>query len=139
MKDRGWYHRHFRRAMDPEVRADTVRFEAGPPYDTFSVEYTAGTEFTDAYWNVATFPPCDAEDLTDWTVEDSDDAFVLVESEAETPEEAFDELEQLVTDTAGEDTRVTYKKTFRAVKSPKIHLKSLAKRAKGVVSAVMSA
>ncbi len=101
--------------LDPDEYHTVARFSADTGSEEFLFEF--GTHGTEApVWNIAGSPPVDEGDFEERFVHGSGSGYVLVNSEAETADEALNELEELAVEAGA--TRVELEKTFAGAENP---------------------
>ncbi len=103
------------RCLDEEEYHSVARFSADTGDSEFTIEF--GNQVADPpVWNLASDPPGDLSTYHEFIIRDCGDGYFLLESEAETVDEATEELEEIAS-TAGAG-RVELVKTFAGAENP---------------------
>lgn len=111
------------RCLDEDEWPTVARFRAWTPMCEFSVEFGAQGVDPPA-WNVADSPPIMPDSLDHWPVRDDGRNRVLLESQAQTGDEALDELVEIAEAFGASD--ITLQKTFAGAEHPLKDLRDLA-------------
>jgi len=103
------------RCLDEGQYHSVARFSADAGDSEFTIEF--GNQVADPpVWNLASDPPGELSRYHEFIIRDSGHGYILLESEAETVDEAIEELEEIAS-TAGAN-RVEFVKTFAGAENP---------------------
>jgi len=103
------------RCLDEDEYHSVARFSGDTGDSQFTIEF--GNQVTDPpVWNLASDPPGELSRYHKFIIRDSGHGYILLESEAETVDEAIEELEEIASTTGAEHVELV--KTFAGAENP---------------------